>query len=753
MSDEDDQMDLFDGAGAAEPGEPAGDGEAGERVAVERPAARLLEETGRDLLAYADRVAGAMSEETDLEEPTAHLAAELVGMVGGLDADQARNLFVIVLVSLDHLQSGNTRMPLDWSEAGPIARRLRPLRGFEELGAEVPTIEALGENFEAIVEQGLADEILGEPGDYTPLVVAGGGEHLYHQRMFHYETRLVEAVRGRLAGTVERWGGADAEEVEAALRAVVEEEPLRADGGSIRLNAEQQYALLTACHCPLTVVTGGPGTGKTSLVVDLLRVAVRLGVPADAIALAAPTGKAATRLREAVDEHLSAMPELADDDRRLEQTPLEAKTLHRLLGFSPETERFHHHEHNPLSADLVVVDEASMIDLFLMDRLLAAMPDETPLVLLGDADQLPSVESGAVFRDLVPERCATDTSWRELAVDPLEARASEEPTARCSVRLETSYRMSPDRPRGRQILQVARRINEGTLGDSGADDTAAGASPVGDERDSLPFETRSSFDDLGTDREVGVEHVPFAPDGTDGDLADFVDYWYDHQLADHPDLPTLLRRDYRFDGRRFTDDAADALETLVRHVGAARVLTLTRVLERGSERLNAMFHRTHVRRRDLRRRAEFVPGDPVIVTRNDYEHMLFNGEQGVVVRVDRGAGQPAEAMAVFEQRGTYRPFPLAELAHHLELAYALTVHKAQGSEYDRVAVTLPDEPNSLLTRELLYTATTRARRRVVFAGPAEMLVRGARTAVARHSGVADGLDRSADHVDNPDISE
>jgi exodeoxyribonuclease V alpha subunit len=196
----------------------------------------------------------------------------------------------------------------------------------------------------------------------------------------------------------------------------------------------------------LTAISGGPGTGKTSVVVSILRVLARLGVDLESVALAAPTGKAAKRMEESVQKGLLAIPNRSEVDEEILECLPEARTLHRLLGYSPKMGGFRHHENNPLANEIVIIDEASMIDLGLMDRLLRAVPMDARLILLGDADQLPSVDAGAVFRDLLP---------------PKEGVPDDDPRRDASVVLSESYRMDLSDSAGRNILKVAAKINAG----------------------------------------------------------------------------------------------------------------------------------------------------------------------------------------------------------------------------------------------------------------------------------------------------
>ena len=220
--------------------------------------------------------------------------------------------------------------------------------------------------------------------------------------------------------------------------------PSNRSGQAIELLDDQQAAVIAAVQYPVTIVSGGPGTGKTTIVISMLRVFLRLGVRCDEIALAAPTGKAANRMSEAIRIGRQEIIDPASSDLELANLA-EPRTLHRLLGYSHRTGRFIHHENNQMAERIVIVDEGSMIDLSLMERLVRSLRDDCRLILLGDAHQLPSVEAGAVLRDLLTAAGATSTIGLR------------------GVSLKHSYRMRHDDDDGRNILAVAQAIDMGRI--------------------------------------------------------------------------------------------------------------------------------------------------------------------------------------------------------------------------------------------------------------------------------------------------
>jgi len=326
-----------------------------------------------------------------------------------------------------------------------------------------------------------------------------------------------------------------------------------------------------------------------------------------------------------------------------------------------------------------VVDESSMVDLGLADRLVRALPERAQLILVGDAHQLPSVEAGAVFRDL----CA----------------ASE---GRAAVELTHSYRMDAGDPHGRAVLEAARAV------DGGAIDALTSAAAVRAEE--LTF--------------AGFERAPAS------ELEPFLDRWWETFAA-----PLLVGAAEPLEAERgqLVGEAEVAAAERFDRMERARLLSPTRMRRQGVTALNEALHARAAAERGLESGRTLAFGEPLLVTRNDYERNLFNGDQGLVlpVRTERGV-RPS---AVFRNRDGITAYPLEAVRSLTELAWAVTVHKAQGSEYDVVALVLPGEPLPLTTRELVYTALTRARSGAVVLGSDGVLGAAVGTRAERFSGL------------------
>jgi exodeoxyribonuclease V alpha subunit len=419
---------------------------------------------------------------------------------------------------------------------------------------------------------------------------------------------------------------------------------------------EQCEAAETALSQAVTVLTGGPGTGKTTTVARLLAlVAEQADLSALArprIALAAPTGKAAARLQEAVAHEVAKLA--AADLERLGE--LQSVTLHRLLGSKPGTStRFRHDRANRLPHDVIVVDETSMVSLTLMARLLEAVRPDARLVLVGDADQLASVEAGAVLADLV---------------DGLSARDDVRVAA-----LRTSHRF------GESIGALANAIR---IGDA---------------------------DQVLTLLRSGDEHVEFIEFGEDDDPTQRL-----HSIL----LPHALRL-----RQAAVLGAVDvALSALDEH----RLLCAHRRGPFGVAHWNQQVQTWIAEETGQPAWSEWYAGRPLLVTANDYGLRVYNGDTGVTV-----AG-PEGLRAVIAGATGPLNFATSRLGD-VETMHAMTIHKSQGSQADEVTVLMPPEDSRLLTRELFYTAVTRAKAKVRVVGSEASL----RTAIGRRAVRASGL--------------
>jgi exodeoxyribonuclease V alpha subunit len=622
------------------------------------------------------RQLGVGAKSCDLGDEGLYLAEELVAADQWFGGRDPLVLGVLVLALMIAQRQGSTCLPLDPSPRGHLRGLVTEIARLAGLSGEAPRL------LRAIVKltsMPQFDSVVGTRDQRLPLIVDGGC--LYTERSRWLEDRVARRLAQRLATPTSGT---------AAVLADLARRPAAAT-----LSDEQTRAVGLALAGKLAVVTGGPGTGKTLVAAAIVRGFARLGIAP--IALAAQTGKAANRLTQVIGEQLAAIRDPGDDDRALAASPPVAQTLHRLLGYRGE--RFAHHAQSPLPFGAVIVDEASMIDLELMDALLDALPASAPLVLIGDAHQLPAIDAGQILADLA----ATD--------GPAAARVGV---------LAQSYRMNTADPYGRAVYAAAAAVHAGE-----AQRLVERAQPLAVPR--TP----------GTLGFAGVEWVDTtsAKDPQPVALAVACGLWH------HFDGPRALRaaeRVFRFTDGRVDPAQAAELERLWQLLARARVLTVTRALPTGSLAINAHLHELALGRMSVGSRPELVPGEPVMITANDYQRGLFNGDQGIVIRADEGLGRH-HYRAVFRTGGELRPFAIEALRDRLELAWALTVHKSQGSELDAVALVLPHDDLPLVTRELVYTGITRARTGVAIVGARQLLVAAGKRRALRYSGLADRL--------------
>jgi exodeoxyribonuclease V alpha subunit len=518
-----------------------------------------------------------------------------------------------------------------------------------------------------------ATSVVGDGVDGRPLVL-DASSRLYLHRYWTYERELARDLRDRAAAL--------ADDVELArLRADLSALFPRRDGGGPDW---QRIAAATAVLRRLCVVSGGPGTGKTTTVVRIL--ALLLGQRAGMrIALAAPTGKAAARMQEAIRSAKEATG-LSDDLRA--QIPDQASTIHRLLGARPGSSRFRHDAAHPLPLDALVVDEASMVDLALMAKLVAALPPEARLVILGDRDQLASVEAGAVLGDLCGPTPGFSDAFRARVADVTgesvpRGAASTSPVCDAVVLLTESHRFTAESGVGR----LAAAVNGG--------DVVEARALLGDpDVTGVAWRNDGSLADL----------VAAAADG----YAEYV------ALAGAGAAPADVFAAFR----RF------------------RVLCAHRRGPWGAEAVNLAVDREIRRRLVVESDVAFYPSRPVLVTQNDYALGLFNGDVGIALADDEA---PGRVRIVFETaRGGVRRLTPGRLPMH-EAVWATTVHKSQGSEFDRVLLVLPNEDSPLVTRELVYTGITRSRGEVEIWGPETVLDAGLGRRLARSSGLREAL--------------
>lgn len=565
------------------------------------------------------------------------------------------------------------------------ALSLPPLDGGFEAEAPLTLPEALleGVTLEAWAEALRGSTVVANSHDAqglaTPLVLDGG--RLYLRRYWQAESGVAAQLQRRLgeAMTVD-------EALAAQLQALF--------AGNQREGSEpdwQRIACALALRQRLTIISGGPGTGKTTTVTRLLALLQQQALAGDGqalrIRLAAPTGKAAARLSESIAGAVGKL-DVADNVRAA--IPQEALTLHRLLGARPDTRHFRHHAESPLSLDLLVVDEASMVDLEMMAALLAALPDDARLILLGDKDQLASVEAGSVLGDLCAGADvaraagyseATRRYLETMTGEALPATGTPNLLADHVAMLRKSFRFRADSGIG----ELARAANRG--------DGRAFVSAL-----------RAGFTDIAT-----LE-------------------------LDEPAFERAVISGYRELFELLQGDASPA--AILECQSRFQVLCALRRGAWGVEGMNTRIAKALYRQGWIARTDGWFAGRPVMVTHNDPQLGLYNGDLGITL------ADPEGRLRVCFPQGEGVRQVLPSRLDAAATAFAMTVHKSQGSEFDHVLFALPGRSNPIVTRELIYTGITRARSRLTLAqaGHDERQLREAvARQVVRESAIAERL--------------
>ena len=605
---------------------------------------------------------------TDIDR---HFANWMVKFSFDAPADVLKDLWLAATLASNAVGKGDVCVLLsDW--AGKPTDLHEQLRG--NLFSEHGTLPEQYPDLPQWIERLKTALVVGAPGDFKPLIL-DEKHRLYLQRYWAYEGQLVEVLLAK-AGSPKR---------------PVDEQLLRDSLQRLFAHDDQEInwqeiAAVAATLNGLTIISGGPGTGKTFTMAKILALMIEQAKGRSlAIALAAPTGKAAARLKGAIKESkatLNCSPEVKA------HIPEEASTIHRLLG-PTRGAGFRFNGENPLPYDVVVIDETSMSDLPLMSKLTSALKEGAQLILLGDKDQLASVEPGAVFGDICESAKANRFSpafvryIKKVTGDELPTTEEERAVLIDSaVVLEKNYRFSGQSGIGR----LSTLVKEGKG------------------REALDLLESGVFSD------ISWRAIPSA-----GALAgvmerDSLDYHADYLRAAEPaGAFTLFNRFHMLCALREGPYGVVAVNQMIQNFCAKRGL--------------------------IRREGRWYRGQPLLVIANDYRLRLFNGDVGILLD-DPETG----SLRVYfpTEEGTFRKILPGRLTAY-EMAHAITVHKSQGSEFDHVLILLSDRPSEVVTRELIYTAVTRARKRVEVWGREEIFVKAVSSQTRRVSGLQDRL--------------
>ncbi|MET3243751.1 exodeoxyribonuclease V alpha subunit [Burkholderia sp. OAS925] len=579
-------------------------------------------------------------------------------------------------------------------------------------------------------------ELVGDGAGSSPLVLIG--TRLYLRRYWQYEQNVCRAIGQRLEAASQLESELDANRLRDALATLF---PAPAKRGDAHADW-QKLACALAARSAFSIVTGGPGTGKTTTVVKLLALLQSQTLAGGAgkplrIRLAAPTGKAAARLNESIANAVASLPlgGFPQGEAIRAAIPVVVTTLHRLLGTRPDTRRFRHHAGNPLSLDVLVIDEASMVDLEMMNAVLDALPEHARLILLGDKDQLASVEAGAVLGELCQRASkghytrATQAWLQEATGEHIDAELIDESGSALDqsiAMLRFSHRFSAESGIG----QLAEAVNSGEP-EKVASVWACGHADLGViesiEKGDAALKALV-VDGMADGAQLNCEAGVHKPDAS-------ARHGYRHYLQ------TLRDRQPPHDADQAAFDVwANAV--LDAH-GKFQLLCALRRGAWGVEGLNRRVAHLLQEERLIAATGEWYLGRPVLVTRNDYELGLMNGDIGITLALPAPNGGWSLRVVFAAGDGSRRiKWVLPSRLRAVETVFALTVHKSQGSEFTHAALVLPDTLSPVLTRELVYTGITRARSylTIASAGGRSVVERAVSVGVLRASGLSAGFD-------------
>ena len=598
---------------------------------------------------------------------------------------QDENLLGVLIILFDALREGSLCIRMD---DGRLKKRLNryllPHLSEQMAASFLKTLSANG--YEKLITP--------KANDYLPLVLykSGNEMRLYFQKYFVFEKTLNNRIRSLMqAKPIQKIPS------EIQIKHLIEQ--IYSLDGTIRVGKEstpltrdsdQIEALKQVMQNSFTIVSGGPGTGKTSLMVNMLRCLSRYGISADEFVLGAPTGRAAQRMTEALQSHLGTIKKLEAEDVALFR--IKGATIHKILKYRMRTHNFTHNENHPIPASVIILDEVSMVDVVMMERFLRAVDiNQTRLIFLGDKDQLPSVEAGAVFAQMIPA--------------PAPSVKTHRPPNQ--VVLKTAYRS------GKNLLNLAQACNKGQFPEY-RPISFSQALQIG--ADQWAFVNSSDTTDLLSATELWVRYAYLTP------LTPFKNSYRG-----------LVTRFQGFDSDKTFHEKpfSKTLSNIFTYLSNARILTLVRNGPHGCNTINLEIGRRLAKALHETgwQRMGYFSGAVIMITQNDYGRELFNGDLGVVLKDATGAFH-----AYFQRFGSVIRFSMDQLPPW-ELAFSTTVHKSQGSEYDHVWLVLPsDETHRLLTREIIYTGITRARKRVIIHGTESVFKKAIGTRIERESG-------------------
>ena len=515
----------------------------------------------------------------------------------------------------------------------------------------------------ALTEALLENKVVGTADAYTPLTL--NNNYIYLRRYWSYQQRLADQINTRLFFIAEK--EQQREWIKQRLSHYFAHDK---DDNDVNW---QQTAAALALISPFLIISGGPGTGKTTTITRILALLIeqhqRTHQQPLRFSLAAPTGKAAMRMSESIHDSIKREGEQLSDEIK-QQLPQESSTIHRLLGYIPNSTEFRFNKNNPLATDIVIIDEASMIDLALMTKLFEAIPPQARILLLGDKDQLASVETGSVFTDICVsannqynENIANylhDMTGHALGVKQSEVKSA--PIDHHIICLLKSWRF--DQTSG--IGTLAAAVNHGST------------------KEALNTLANTAFSDIQLILPIELT------------INQLIAPWQDYLQA--------LKSN-------------QSIDQLFNAFNQFRILSALRKGLNGSTYLNQHLEKQFSQQSKLYTGKRWYHGRPIMITENSYRTGLFNGDIGITL-IEKG-----QAKVWFKTKDGMKAFSPVRLPQH-ETAWVITIHKSQGSEFERVLMVLPTKDTLVLTRQLIYTGITRAKNQLEIISDPSILALG-----------------------------
>ena len=519
------------------------------------------------------------------------------------------------------------------------------------------------------------------------------GDWLYLSRYWEAERTIVSGIKHRIDGL-----SPTDSEIHQRIHQYLHDTEGRTES--------QINAVEVALRDRFTIITGGPGTGKTRCITTLLAVMLEFD-PTQKVALSAPTGKAAARMMESISQNLEA---LNIPQTILQSFPKNASTLHRLIGWNPGTGKALYSKDRRLELNLLIIDEASMVDLAMLARVFKALPDTCRIILLGDKDQLSSVEAGAVFGEITRTLAGLQADNTISESEPRTTSTEKHPPSNSNydfmVNLDHSWRFSDES----RLSDLAKLINSG-------DGSTSWQLLLKDELLDVVNPKQTNLLDAVLPRINEIHNQ-------------LIHQIEQFKKVEHKDVPEVA------------EETAQKVNELFKTLKSFQNLSAHRRGFGGSVMLNAIIDKelsAKVRKNGddsfFSEDGVWYVGRPVIVTQNDYNLGLFNGDVGITIKLD---GRLVVSFGVDPKTNPLKLVTPSQL-YNIESAWVITVHKSQGSEFENVLLVLPDEMSPVLTRELIYTAVTRARNCVEVYGNESVWNEAIQQKSGRYSGIGEML--------------